>query len=79
MGRGSTDKRTLILQDYLRKLLQQDIDQYQLVVQYLTEHGYIIHRNAHDVLMLRKPKDITGLDTLTIATLLKKGINHDRA
>lgn len=60
MGRGSTDKHTIRLQNYLRWLEYNDREKYAALDELLAEHGYNVYRNSSNVLMVRKPKDITG-------------------
>lgn len=62
MGRGSTDKQTIKLQNYLRHLSYTDRKQYELLEDLLTDYGYIVYMNDSNVLMVRKPKHILGLD-----------------
>jgi hypothetical protein len=70
MGRGSTDKQTIKLQNYLRKLESTDKERYDTLEELLALRGYIVYHNKNDVLMVRKPGDIDSLSTGEITAIV---------
>lgn len=76
MGRGSTDRNTIKLQQLLRSYERNNDPRYNDLEETLSSRGYIIYRNADDILMVRRSKDAEKFTDREVISILKGNYNE---
>lgn len=79
MGRGSTDRNTIKLQQLLRSHEKNEDPRYNDLDELLSSRGYIIYRNADDILMVRRSKDAEKFTDREVMAILKGTYDHDNS
>lgn len=84
-ARGSKDKNTIRLQNYMRRMERTNPEIYAQLDELLAMRGYIVYHNDSDILMVRKPGNIDSLSSGEINALVNgvhpshymKGNDHE--
>lgn len=76
MGRGSTDRNTIKLQQLLRSYEKNEDPRYNDLDELLSSRGYVIYRNADDILMVRRSKDAEKFTDREVISILKGNYNE---